>query len=491
MVYLRATATSRAPVTPAAAAPPDPRSAAVAPREAVDAVLASPPSIPARLPASSPAAPFDAAYWRRLSALGEAAPERATDATPLRDRDRAFAERLRLVQQARSSILCTTYFIHSDEYGVRFAEELLAAARRGVHVILCLDDFADRCAGGPLGREPYRTQIATALRELERAGGFVSWYAHPYQQEVHFGSSNHFKSLVVDGDRAIIGGRNVGAEYFAPGRWTDFEMRFLGPYASRIGLTALETAMHGSISTRNGDASPERLARFQAYVREMQSELSSALRRERAATGGAPPIGAADAYQLVYADPSLGRIADGGRVPAQNPVTQAMIETIDRAQREITVSTNYLNDDESLIAALERAARRGVRVRCVVTGEAASPGMAAVIYRGMAEGFLPRLHAAGVEIYQTTTQEHGKMLVVDDTVGAFGSYNLEYCSHTHLCEGMSFTRNAETVRVLRAALEDTIAHRAERYDGPPAVSFWQRIANFFLWIFSLIIRPFL
>ena len=60
------------------------------------------------------------------------------------------------------------------------------------------------------------------LRALVDAGGHVGWYAQPKTQLKNPGHGQHYKTLIADGERAIVGGRNIGESYFKT--WTDFDV---------------------------------------------------------------------------------------------------------------------------------------------------------------------------------------------------------------------------------------------------------------------------
>ena len=110
----------------------------------------------------------------------------------------------------------------------------------------------------------------------------------------------------------------------------------------------------------------------------------------------------------------------------------AMISAIRSARHEIWLATYIFHDDPSAMAvavALERAARRGVRVRVVVDGFGAHDHLAAIV---------PRLEAAGIAVTVFRPLErwthwlqpgqlrrlHMKLCVVDGVVGFVGGINV-------------------------------------------------------------------
>ncbi len=226
----------------------------------------------------------------------------------------------------------------------------------------------------------------------------------------------------------------------------------------------------------------EQRQRFAAYWTQAQQE---ALREHRRGTAVAAP--SAPRAQLVYSDPSFG--THPGEQQQDNPITLAFIRAIDAARTSVLVSTNYINGDSRLREALMRASRRGVRVDVITTGQAASQGMASVIHAGCEMWFYPQLRAASVHLHETVHQEHGKMLLIDDRLAAFGSYNLEQCSHQSLVEGTIFTDDPTMVGEVRRALRDTLQTNTVSLDHTRQRSVWEWIRLFFLALLALIIRP--
>lgn len=440
-------------------------------------------------------APEDRELFAELERISGFMPEAATEAVSLRDPQEAWDERLRMIRDARESVVMSSYFLHPDAYSVQLVDALVAAAQRGVRVVLCLDDFAEAMAG-PTYPAEFRAQIASGLRALEAAGGFVSWYAHP-DQHLHFnwGNGNHFKAMVVDSRDAIFGGRNIGGQYIEEGRWTDCEFRLRGPVVARLTMQILEVASHGDVVLRRrpGDATDAVSRDFSDTLRSLRqtasrrATLERALVREETERTGVRPAW----LQMVYADPTFGEVErHSGRPPADNPVTLAMIAALDHATTSIMVSSNYLNGDEALIQAFERAAQRGVRVDIITTGSVPSTGMAAVIHAGSVGFFYDRLFKAGVHIHETERQEHGKMLLIDDRIAGWGSYNLELCSDVALVEAYMFTADPAIVRQIGDNLRDTMGDRTVEW-RPRQLGFWDEVAQFFMKIFAWIIRPFL
>ncbi len=124
----------------------------------------------------------------------------------------AFTARAILAQGADRSIDVQYYMIHNDLTGFLFADQLLKAADRGVRIRLLIDDMdlEKRDAGlSTLAAHPnIHLRIFNPFsRHIIRAPQFL----------FQFGSITrrmHNKSFTVDNQATIVGGRNIGDEYF-------------------------------------------------------------------------------------------------------------------------------------------------------------------------------------------------------------------------------------------------------------------------------------
>lgn len=132
----------------------------------------------------------------------------------------AFEARLALIDAARHSLDVQYYIWHADMTGSLLLDALRRAADRGVHVRLLLDD---NNTGG----------MDRILAALDHHPGIEVRLFNPFAQRrlrmlgylTDFPRLNrrmHNKSMTADGALTILGGRNVGDEYFAAGSGFEF-----------------------------------------------------------------------------------------------------------------------------------------------------------------------------------------------------------------------------------------------------------------------------
>ena len=127
----------------------------------------------------------------------------------------------------------------------------------------------------------------------------------------------------------------------------------------------------------------------------------------------------------------------------RNVVTDRLIEMLDAARASASITSFYFKPVESLLAALLRAARRGVTVEVHHSHRDALPTTDLAWIAAAAN--YDRLLKAGVRIYENRHGEHSKIMLIDESWVAFGSYNFEDAAHDRLAEAMLASRDPRAV----------------------------------------------
>ncbi|HEX7811675.1 MAG TPA: phospholipase D family protein [Burkholderiales bacterium] len=173
--------------------------------------------------------------------LGRMASEQAaahpglSGAYPLsRGRD-AFLARLALAETAERSLDVQYYIWRNDTTGRVLLDHLVRAAGRGVRVRLLIDD---------LGTAPNDAHLllidGSPNIEVRLFNPIASRGARLFGTLTDFGRVNrrmHNKSFTADGQATIVGGRNVGDEYFEAASDLDFadmDVLAIGPVVKQV-----------------------------------------------------------------------------------------------------------------------------------------------------------------------------------------------------------------------------------------------------------------
>jgi putative cardiolipin synthase len=142
----------------------------------------------------------------------------------------ALEERLQMIERAQKSI-DVEYFIYSlDKSGRIFSQALIKKAREGVKVRMLLDYAMIKSQFSPF-----------FAFEMEKNGIEVKYFNVTATLNVFSGTyRNHRKVLLIDGEEAITGGRNIADEYFdlrEDFNFLDRDLKVTGPIVSSIQKT--------------------------------------------------------------------------------------------------------------------------------------------------------------------------------------------------------------------------------------------------------------
>ena len=127
----------------------------------------------------------------------------------------AFAARVLLAAAAERSLDAQYYIWHADETGLMLLQALRDAARRGVRVRLLIDDQNTKGLDGM-----FAALDATPNMEVRLYNPFATRSARFLDYLGDFSRLNrrmHNKAFIADNRVAIVGGRNIGNEYFGAG----------------------------------------------------------------------------------------------------------------------------------------------------------------------------------------------------------------------------------------------------------------------------------
>lgn len=318
--------------------------------------------------------PGSEAFERFLD--GENLPERELGRVKcLVDGPGFFGEFDRQLEEASRSVDVQVFIFDNDDIGVRYARKL-AEKSVSVPVRVLFDDMGTNTATmsppltpAPEGFVPPDDMMA-CLRE--NSGVAVRRTLNPWLV------ADHTKLLVFDGRTAILGGMNIGREYFS--EWHDLMLKVEGPV---VGTLARE---------------------FQSAWRKAGpwGDYSGLLPRKKIrwpeATGGEVPI------RVLRTDAPSGR----------SEVLKASIAAMRASRERIWIENPYFASDD-LVRAAQEAARRGVDVRVIFPAKNDSPLME-ISNLGTAR----ELISAGVKVYHYPKMTHLKAMICDGwaTVGS-------------------------------------------------------------------------
>ena len=360
----------------------------------------------------------------------------------------AFAARMVLAATAERSIDAQYYIWHDDRAGMLLFEALWRAAERGVRVRLLLDDVNTK------GLDPILAALdAHPNIEVRLYNPFVQRSARLLGFATDFGRLNrrmHNKSFTADNVATIVGGRNIGDEYFAAGDGADFadlDVLGVGPAVpetsaqfDRYWNSASAYPAAAFVGVPGTDGARELEARFAATRSDPASiEYLEAIRKSSLVEEMQARRLALDwAVAHVVTDDPAKTLDQSNRTEVL--LFPELMRALGRPERSLDIVSPYFVPGDEGTAALTELARRGVRVR-ILTNSLAASDVSAVH-----AGYMKRrrdLLRAGIALYElkplaaTARVEeshtgsggasglHAKTYAVDGTKIFVGSFNFD------------------------------------------------------------------
>jgi putative cardiolipin synthase len=365
----------------------------------------------------------------------------------------ALMSRVALADQAQHSIDLQYYIFNNDATGRLLAQRLLQAADRGVRVRMLIDDINSGDAGSMLETLSLHKNIQVRFFNPfhTRDPSLLSKAAQLMLEGRRLNRRMHNKAFIVDGWAAVIGGRNIGDEYFDAGaeaNFRDLDVVAIGPVVASAAntfdaywncdasyrLKALRTSKPDSNALEQERAALARDARTFA-----QSDYAQAVIEDlpQGATGDRPGDWFWGNAELVADDPA--------KVTAEKDEPSLRIgpkirQVLDAAASEVILISPYFVPGDTGTAYLSSLVKRGVATKVLTNSLASNDELAA--HAGYAH-YRPALLEAGVELYElrpapgegqqpatsggtsSGVSLHAKAVIVDERYVFVGSMNLD------------------------------------------------------------------
>jgi cardiolipin synthase C len=421
----------------------------------------------------------------------------------------SFAVRMELLARAKHSIRIQALIFTGDEAGLRVAEVLKQKREQGVDVKVIVDSISN-----------VSRQTQWMYFDLKQHGIEVEGYEAlglqvvneipiplltPFNDPSLPNKRYHEKIWLVDAGHpnaeAVVGGLNVANEYFrvdpsnVPRYWRDQDVVVRGAVLTDLRATFDRNYEHfKDLKRRRGGL----------------TDLAWAATRKIMESTGTPSIEFTRKEELVRTVAEFeARTPPRDFQPAQcrwlhsrprlheTYIQQAYLKLLDNARREVLIGNAYFVPTPSLRLAVEKAARRCVRIAFLSNGAETNdtPGMNQLgrgYYAAMlAVNATPEVKAckqpSGVEIWewmgkaptdnrQSQGLYHAKFAVIDRRVALVGSYNLDPRSERHNSEtALVFEHRGLAEQLVALYAKDLATSRrisdaeAAKFDKPTTV----------------------
>lgn len=383
---------------------------------------------------------------RSVARLRVDMPESHSAVYPLTDGIAAFVARVSLIRAAETSIDLQYYIYRGDETGSILTAALIEAADRGVRVRMLLDDLPNKDGDQVLlllNAHPnievrlFNPFVNRRFRGLELAGSFE-----------RINRRMHNKSLTIDNVATVVGGRNIGDEYFAASteiEFGDFDLLAIGPVVPQVSeqfdlywnhqyaVLVAELSSHKINEQQFNDAhqkfliSVADLGEREYVVRLKQSTMLRDLQEGSLEWFSGPA-------RAVYDLPSK---MDQPAAAEQSFMVQQMASVWDGLGHQVLFISPYFVPMDDGVSTLLDMVARGIDVT-VVTNSLAATDVVAV--HGGYQKYRKVLLAGGVKLYESKVNPshkpsawkgssraslHAKTFVLDERKVYVGSFNID------------------------------------------------------------------
>ncbi|HEX7061694.1 MAG TPA: phospholipase D family protein [Woeseiaceae bacterium] len=405
---------------------------------------------------------------------------------PLTGGQDAFAVRLRLAQAAERSIDAQYYIWRDDLTGKLLYRALFDAAERGVRVRLLLDD--NRTAGldpllAALDAHPnveVRLFNPFVLRRVRLLGYLTDF--------MRLNRRMHSKSFTVDNQVTIIGGRNVGDEYFdaAPAgalTFSDLDVLAVGPVVAEV-----STQFDQYWASRSAHPAGPLLPAPRHGLRELLAPSPAAAAR-LGAVQNAGPVDELLAGSLALEWAPVEMLSDDpakglGLAPPETHFPRLLTDALGPVGAELDLVSPYFVPTRTAVETLTSMAGGGVKVRILVNSLEATDVKA--VHSGYVK-WRTELLAAGIALFEmrlvgsaaaeerlagpfgsSATSLHAKTIAADRSRIFIGSFNLDRRSASLNTE-LGFVIESSNLAGRLAQLFDEaiaeVAYRVELSEG--------------------------
>lgn len=406
--------------------------------------------------------------------------------------EEALIARAWLADRAQRTIEVQYFIWSTDNIGILAAEALLRAAERGVKVRVIVDDLLVNAPDDSLlalSKHPnfdiriYNPKLSVGVPFHKQAWNVVTDLRGVNQRM-------HDKTFVVDGKVAIIGGRNMAAEYYdyhSAYNFRDRDVLLAGKVVGDI-CASFERFWSSELAAQVEEIyETKKLSAEQA-----QNQYRALHDYANQPTNFAPEVRAAiakgeDAFQRLAHEAVWGRVDFICDLPGKNTgdaglggggrSTAALRQLVADATADVIIQSPYLVASDGAIELFAQTIGRGVRMRISTNSLAATDNMQAFGgYRKQRKHLLKM----GLEIFEyrpdaATQREarqrelvqtlpaaannevifglHAKTLVIDSKTVFIGTFNLDPRSENLNTEVGAVIYNERIARAVRAAIE--------------------------------------
>lgn len=330
-----------------------------------------------------------------------------------------LAARLEVIDRAEQALDLQYYIFRADESGMLVARALLRAADRGVRIRILVDDGESVAGDERLFALAAHPQIQIRVfNPFRYRGHFVLLRATEFLlHKSRLDHRMHNKVLVADGALAMIGGRNIGDQYFQidpESQFGDDDVITVGPIVPQlsrvfdlfwnspqtISITALDPRHSSAEALEDFRRTHLTAPKLGLFPEELQKRLTAGTPLADFLSQRNPPAWAT--AELIYDSPD--KASPGHDGEARTEIYPDIALRVAKTTRDLSMITPYFVPSDAEMTLLQQARRRNVRVSVLTNSLEAAPDV--VAHAGYTK-YRKTLIAQGVDIHEIRAAPEG------------------------------------------------------------------------------------
>ncbi|WP_039988452.1 phospholipase D family protein [Vibrio owensii] len=440
-------------------------------------------------------------------------PNSDTGFYPLNQGNDALLARIALIESAEKSLDLQYYIYRSDETSQLMTWRLYEAAKRGVRVRLLLDDMQKRNDAGMAELNAHPNIEIRLFNPHQYRNARVFALASDFER---LNRRMHNKALIADSVSAIVGGRNIGNEYFS--------------FESNVEFGDFDVMLFGEVVTQTADQFDLYWNSIYAVPMEwivpevdkvadqaIQTQVK-ALELEEKFSTGPYNFKELDLYEELQQG-NLNLYWGKGEVwfdlpdkiaTQESQLVANLGELLESVEDSFVLISPYFVPTESGTKALTDAAKRGINIT-IVTNSLASNDVFAV--HGWYAKYREDLVKAGIKLWEVKASAkikskwsltgssraslHAKLMMIDEKKLFVGSMNWDPRSAELNTEMAVVIEQPEYVKKQQTVLPEQLKENAyqvvmkdgdiawidqatgEEFDSEPEASVWRKMGAWF------------
>lgn len=432
----------------------------------------------------------------------------------------ALSQRVALIESAEQSINIQYYIWNEDVSGRYLASRLIAAAKRGVQVRVMLDDFNLNKRDGLLATIDNHPNIEIRIYNPIPSRSGLMKLVNIGTDFSRLNRRMHNKSFTVDRSLSIVGGRNIGDEYFDLSNDINFRDRDV-LVAGQV-VTEIQTSF---IQYWNGpwsypirllnDKTTTNLTRLENAPAPYYQHYPALPKEEMSANALLADVMNKFIWGQAYyiADsPITNNVNENDKPKA---TARLLAKLAQQTKQQILIESAYLVFDDRQLSALQTLTNKGVQIKALTNSMASNDLIAN--HSGYA-GRRTDILAHGIQLFElkpdtelclTSTRDqlkcapiahyglHAKSAVYDNKIATIGSFNYNLRSTYLNTEAVLVIENQQIAEALTHSIQQAMLEKnswhldlhngkprwyseEKTWNSEPKIGKWKRFNSYLL-----------